>query len=89
MNTRIVVATQGFVFIGTYEERPGYARLTNALCIRKWGTTAGLGQIAVHGPTSETVLDYAGIIDFPMTSVVAVLHCVHDLPDGEKPAKKK
>ena len=84
-NTRIVIATQGFVFIGTADEQPHNLRLTNAYCIRKWGTTAGLGEIALNGPTKETILDYAGVVDFPISSVVAQIHCVHEI---EAPAPK-
>ena len=58
---QIIVAEAGWVFIGEVQEtdEPG-ARLKNAAVIRNWGTTAGLGQIALSGPTKNTVLDPCG-----------------------------
>ena len=61
---RIVVIQSGWVFIGNYHaatpEKP--AHLTEASNIRSWGTTAGLGEIALHGPTKNTVLHPVGIV---------------------------
>ena len=53
----IVLLDRGWVFVGklSYDES-GSGVLTNAANIRRWGTTAGLGEIQ-HGPTSKTVLD--------------------------------
>ena len=75
---QIVIAIQGFVFIGEAErmEHEDGIRLTGAAVIRKWGTTAGLGQIALQGPTSETVFDPCGIVKIPTSSVVATIDVV-------------
>lgn len=76
---RIVVLTNGWVFMGGYNPaqggRPAY--ITDAMCVRKWGTTAGLGEIALHGPTKETVLDPCGIVllDTP-AAVLFTIPCV-------------
>lgn len=75
---RIVVVQNGFVFIG--EWHPATAKnpacLTSAHNIRKWGTTAGLGQIAIHGPTPGTVLDPVGIVVFDTPgSVLFTIEC--------------
>ena len=61
---RIVVLQAGWVFIGNYYPAYGAkpAYLTEAHNIRIWGTTAGLGEIALKGPTSNTVLDPVGIV---------------------------
>ena len=61
---RIVVLQAGWVFIGQYHAAAGTkpAYLTDAHNIRVWGTTAGLGEIALNGPTSSTVLDPCGIV---------------------------
>ena len=74
---RIVIVQAGWVFIGQYEfDRVlNCVRLTDASCIRVWGTTAGLGQLALKGKQKETVLDYAGVVDVPLGSVVATLVC--------------
>lgn len=57
----IVVVEAGFVFLAKdVEEQENAFRLIDASVIRVWGTTAGLGEIAVKGPTKETVLDFCG-----------------------------
>ena len=75
---RIVVLQAGWVFIGQYHAatatKPAY--LTDANNIRVWGTTAGLGEIAMKGPTSSTILDPVGIVllDTP-TSILFTIPC--------------
>ena len=64
MKKHIVVLQAGFVFMGEWhpatKTRP--AHITDAVNIRKWGTTAGLGEIALNGPTKDTVLDPCGTV---------------------------
>jgi len=61
---RIVVLTNGWVFVGDYvaatKTRPAY--LTDAACVRRWGTSAGLGELALKGPQQATVFDPCGIL---------------------------
>lgn len=58
---QIVVVESGFVFLATdVEEQDNAFKLKDASVIRVWGTTAGLGEIALKGPTKETVLDFCG-----------------------------
>ena len=61
---RIVVLSLGWVFIGDYHPADGAkpAHLTDASNVRKWGTTAGLGELALKGPTKDTVLDPCGVL---------------------------
>jgi hypothetical protein len=77
MEKRIVIVQSGWVFIGEYslDKELNAVHLTDASCVRVWGTTAGLGQLALKGPQKETVLDFAGVVDIPMPSVVATLRC--------------
>ncbi len=74
---RIVIVQAGWVFVGNYEfdKELNCVRLTDASCVRVWGTTAGLGQLALKGKQKETVLDFAGVVDVPLGSVVATLLC--------------
>lgn len=75
---RIVVVQNGFVFIGEWHAATAKhpAHMLNAHNIRKWGTTAGLGQIALHGPTPDTVLDPVGIVVFDNPgSVLFTIEC--------------
>lgn len=61
---RIVVLDNGFVFMGHFhpakEGKPAY--ITQALNLRVWGTTKGLGEIALGGPTGKTVMDDYGVV---------------------------
>ena len=61
---RIIVLSSGWVFMGEYHEATPNAPafVTEAQNIRKWGTTAGLGEIALRGPTKETQLDPVGLL---------------------------
>jgi hypothetical protein len=75
---RIVVLHAGWVFIGNYHAATATkpAHLTDASNIRAWGTVAGLGEIALRGPTKTTVLDPVGIVllDYP-GSVLYTIPC--------------
>jgi hypothetical protein len=74
---RIVVLTGGWVFIGRvrYDSTQGYEAIIvdNADCIRTWGTTQGLGQLAIEGVQKETVLDPTGKIAAPLSSLIATI----------------
>ena len=58
----ICVLDKGFVYIGTLFIDDKMATIEDAQCIRKWGTTKGLGQLALEGPQSKTVLDKTGTV---------------------------
>ena len=68
---KIVILQRGWVVIGRYsEEENDMCILTDAYVIRRWGTSDGLGQLALNGKQSETKLEKTGIIKFhKLTSV--------------------
>ena len=72
---QIAVLERGWVFVGQATAADGLLTLTDARCIRRWGTTKGLGEIAAGGPTTKTVLDDAGTIRAPIANVVALIEC--------------
>ena len=76
---RIVIGQRGWVWIGHMEEETEGNRvvLTDARCIRKWGTTKGLGEL-VDGPTAKTVLDPAGTVRLHALGIVATLDASED-----------
>jgi hypothetical protein len=63
-STRIVVLTQGFVFVGDWHHAEGGrpAFIDNAYNVRSYGTTAGIGELALTGPTKDTALDPCGVV---------------------------
>lgn len=70
---KIVILQRGWVFIGKFERNGNDCKLTNASNIRKWGTTKGLGELAM-GKTEDTVLDKCnGTVEFDYLTVVATL----------------
>lgn len=68
---KIFVLNKGFVFVcRNAKEEDGKVHLTDARCVRAWGTTEGLGQL-VSGPTSSTKLDAKiPIISAPLNQVL-------------------
>lgn len=79
-DVRIVILQRGWVVVGRFSKEDSQCFLDNASVIRKWGTTKGLGEI-VSGPTSETILDNCGHVEFHELGVVAMFNCN---PDGWK-----
>ncbi len=71
--TQIVVADKGFVFVGSVEDHTdGSVTIRNCRNIRYWGTTKGLGELAV-GPTSKTIVDAYGTVKLTPILRIAVV----------------
>ncbi|HEV2530918.1 DUF6948 domain-containing protein [Phenylobacterium sp.] len=74
----IVVADRGWVWVGTVntEAMSGpLVRIEGARCVRRWGTTEGLGQLAQKGPQPNTKLDTATDVDVASKAIIAILPC--------------
>ena len=73
----ILALNAAWVFVGEAEpvSPRGTILLRNAACIRKWGTEHGLGQLALKGPTTETVLDRCGDLTVPAHQVLFSMDC--------------
>lgn len=69
---RIVVLQRGWVVVGRYLEDGERVHIDGAKIIRKWGTTAGLGEL-VDGPLGGTILDPAGSVEAHVLGVVLTL----------------
>lgn len=65
----ILVVDNGFVFCGNCDDRGDALLASNVKQLRKWGTTAGLGQL-VNGPLKETVIDPIPAIIVPRARIV-------------------
>jgi hypothetical protein len=72
---RIVILQRGWVMVGEYSRVENDCFLKNCSTIRKWGTSRGLGQIAMEGPTSETILDKQPDTEFHILTIVASIKC--------------
>ena len=75
-NKRMIVnLPAGWVFVGIWDQRDGYTLLKNASCIRRWGTKAGLGELALKGPRNETILEPCGTLWFKTGTEIAAMEC--------------
>lgn len=72
---KIVVCDRGFVLVGRVEVKDNYVTITDCSCIRNWGTSKGLGQIASSGPTSSTKLDAQPTTRVHELQVVQMIDC--------------
>lgn len=54
---QIAVLQRGWVFIGLVNQVGDDYFLNEGACIRRWGTTKGLGELANNGPTPNTELE--------------------------------
>jgi hypothetical protein len=75
-DVRILILQRGWVFVGKYKKVGTEVTLSDARCVRKWGTTRGLGEIALGGPTTNTILDDGGTVRCHELVVVGSLDCV-------------
>lgn len=72
---QIVIAQRGWVFVGDVARSGDDVTINQAQCIRRWGTTKGLGELAKKGPQPNTVLDDMGTVRLHALAVVASLDC--------------
>lgn len=73
---KIVILQWGWVMVGFLERNGSECKLTRASVIRNWGTKKGLGEIAMGGPTSNTILDKCGgVVEFDYLTVVCAIAC--------------
>lgn len=71
----IAVLDRGWVYLGEVDTaaKTDWLILRNAQCIRRWGTTRGLGQLAIGGPTPNTVLDPTGTVRVPAKALISLI----------------
>ena len=70
---QIVVLDRGFVVAGMVSIKDSYVTISDCVCIRVWGTTKGLGQLAIDGPTDKTKLDKQPITKVHELQVVQLI----------------
>ncbi|NBW19042.1 MAG: hypothetical protein EBR82_64810 [Caulobacteraceae bacterium] len=82
---QIVVLQRGWVVVGMVAISGDDVTIGNTSVIRVWGTTKGLGEIALNGPTNDTVLDPCGVVHSHKNSVVLYIDCVESNWAGKLP----
>lgn len=72
---QIAVLDRGFVYIGRIENVANGITIHNAQNIRYWGTTKGLGELALCGKQSTTKIDNVGQVKVPTRAIIHVIDC--------------
>jgi hypothetical protein len=75
LGIRIVILQRGWVYIGKLKKKGMDCTLENAYVIRRWGTSRGLGELALEGKKVATVLDKAGVVNYHKLTEVANIKC--------------
>ncbi|MCA3269205.1 MAG: hypothetical protein INF44_02525 [Thalassospira sp.] len=70
---RIVVLQRGWIVVGEYAEDEKTITVKNGSVIRRWGTTKGLGELAIKGALPNTILDQCTEIKAGIDAVVMTL----------------
>jgi hypothetical protein len=79
MEKQIIIAQRGWVFVGDVKLEGEEIIITNASCVRKWGTPGkGIGFLAAEGPQPTTVLDACGTVTIHKLAVVGRITCNAD-----------
>ena len=69
----IAIVERGFVYVGDISHDGEWCIVSNARNIRRWGTSKGLGQLAIEGPQDETQLDDVGIVRIPSHALISIM----------------
>lgn len=72
---KICVLHRGWVLIGNLDREGDEYFLTNAFVIRRWGTSEGLGELAMKGPLPETKLDKMPLVRFHKEQLIMTIAC--------------
>ncbi|MER0170330.1 MAG: hypothetical protein DU489_06950 [Nitrosomonas sp.] len=70
---QIIILQRGWVIIGRYREEKDEFIAEDSKVLRVWGTTKGLGELALEGPTANTKMDDCGTVRSLKTTIVARL----------------
>ncbi len=72
---KICVLDRGWVLVGRLEKDGDEYLLLDAHVIRRWGTSDGLGELAMKGPLPETRLEKTPLVRFNKRSLILTINC--------------
>ena len=72
---QIVSCLERWQFIGRVHREGDLVIIEEARNIRQWGTTEGLGELAIKGPQPNTKLDFYGRQSVPVLAVIGYTDC--------------
>ena len=76
---RIAVLQRGWVLVGPYRRDGDSCFIEGGYVVSRWGTTEGLGEIALNGPTTETVLHPAPLQEWHRLTEVFTMTCDYEV----------
>lgn len=69
----IVVLDRGFVYVGaSVVTDENWCEIADSKNIRIWGTSNGLGELVLNGPTKTTKLDHCGMVRSSLRAVISI-----------------
>lgn len=74
----ILVLQRGWSVIGEGRIEAGEWRLDGSAVIRRWGTTRGIGQLALYGPQPDTQIDPCGTVRAHELAVVMAIEVTEE-----------
>jgi hypothetical protein len=75
MPKKILVLNRSWNVVGDVETDGDFYLIFNGSVIRRWGTTNGIGELAMNGPLPETVLDSIPLMKAHKDQVIFTLNC--------------
>lgn len=76
---QIVIAERGWIYVGLCRREGDQIVIEGCQNVRRWGTSLGLGEIALKGPTKDTVLDFYGVVRVHILAVCGQIECDQDI----------
>ncbi len=75
---KIVVLQRGWVVVGRWSQEGHTCHVDGGFVVRRWGTSTGLGELAMKGPLPSTVLDESPRVSYHMLTAVLTVDCEAD-----------
>jgi hypothetical protein len=75
LGLNIAVLDRGWVFVGRVKSDTEHIVIEKGACVRFWGTSKGLGELASGGPLSATKLDPVDAVKFSPRALLFLLPC--------------
>lgn len=72
---KICVLERGWVLVGNLQAEGDEFILSNAFVIRRWGTSEGIGELAIKGPLENTKLDKTPLVRFHKSQMIFCIEC--------------
>lgn len=88
-NWQVIIAERGWVYVGTVARDGDQIVISNCHNVRRWGTSRGLGELALEGPKANTVLDYYGTVRIHVLAICGSIECNADAWDQHAKNRSK